>query len=56
VVETLGPLTLVEPGGMVEHVERWYLWRGVERPEREEDVEKWVRPVIEWIRQAEGSG
>jgi hypothetical protein len=38
---------------MVEHVERWYLWRGVERPETEREVEERVRPVTERIRQAE---
>lgn len=50
-VETLGPLALVEPGAAVEHVEHWYLWRNVERPATENDVEQWVRPVIDQIRQ-----
>ena len=27
-LETLGPLTRLGPGGMVEHVETWGLWRG----------------------------
>jgi hypothetical protein len=46
-LETLGPLTLVEPGAAVEHVERWYLWRDVARPAGEGDVEKYMAPLIQ---------
>ena len=58
VTEALGRLTeaadwmrwrVVEPGEAVEHVEWWYLRRGVERPETERDVVLNVVPVIETV-------
>lgn len=35
-VETLGPLTQLEPGASVDHEERWYLFRSVELGDTEE--------------------
>lgn len=45
-LETLGPLTHLEPGGMVEHCECWYLWAGVPTSRREEDVVAFVLPKL----------
>jgi len=41
-VETLGPLTTLQPGASVEHVEQWFLFRGV----RAGDTEEWARTTI----------
>lgn len=46
-LETLGPLTLLEPGDMVEHVEHWFLFSEVEPVATEDDVERVVRPLAE---------
>jgi hypothetical protein len=54
-LETLGPLALVEPGAAVEHVERWYLWRDVERPTNDADVTKHIAPILEKIGHEAGS-
>ncbi len=45
-LETLAPLAVLDPGATVEHVERWYLFRDVPRPESDKDVERWVLPLI----------
>lgn len=49
-LETLGPLVTVEPGAAVEHVEWWYLARGVERPGSEAEVVEAVLPVVEGVK------
>jgi len=41
-VETLGPLTTLQPGASVEHVEHWFLFRGVKAG----DTEDWARSTI----------
>lgn len=45
-VETLGPLTVLEPGGSVEHVERWHLFRGVALGATEAEVASALLPLI----------
>lgn len=45
-LESLGPLTKIEPGGYVEHVERWFLFRGVPEPRSDEDVDRYIIPKI----------
>ncbi|MBI3120809.1 MAG: hypothetical protein HYZ03_00835 [candidate division NC10 bacterium] len=48
-LETLGPLTHVEPGGMVEHVESWFLWKGVPVPSADDDVEGTILPKVRQV-------
>lgn len=45
-LETLGPLTRVEPGGFVEHVEQWHLAADVPTPSTEAEVGRFVLPRI----------
>lgn len=45
-VETLGPLTRLEPGETVEHVETWHLLRGIPQPSSEREVLEQVLPAI----------
>lgn len=45
-VETLGPLTHLEPGATVEHVEHWQLAAGVPEPQTDADVEAYVLPHV----------
>jgi hypothetical protein len=47
-METLGPLTRVPPGGKVEQVEHWALYRPVKPPEITDDVlDKIVLPLVQ---------
>jgi hypothetical protein len=46
-VETLGPLTLLQPGAAVEHVEHWFLFRDVPVPKNDADVERDVLPRVQ---------
>lgn len=46
-LETLGPLALLEPGDMVEHLEHWFLFPEVEAIASEADVDRIVRPLAE---------
>lgn len=45
-VETLGPLARLEPGGSVEHVEQWYLYRA-ELGTSEGDLDETLRPLVD---------
>jgi hypothetical protein len=45
-LETLGPLQRLAPGDVVQHVERWFLFRNVEAGEDEESVEQAVLPLV----------
>jgi hypothetical protein len=45
-LETLGPLQRLVPGHIVEHVEQWFLFHGVEAGEDEESVERAVLPLV----------
>src|SRR5262249_50034719 len=46
-IESLGPLTRLEPGAKVESVEEWELFADVPAVAREADVEKTIRPLAE---------
>jgi hypothetical protein len=48
-LETLGPLTLLEPGEELEHVEDWYLYDGIPLPTNEAGVQANVLPVVNMI-------
>ena len=45
-LETLGPLTRVEPGGNVEHTEQWFLWRDIRMPRTDDDVDRDILPRV----------
>ncbi len=45
-VETVGPLTKLEPGGSVEHVERWFLFSGVDAGPTEATLDAALAPLI----------
>jgi hypothetical protein len=46
-METLGPLTKVSPGGVVEQTEQWALYRHIDLPEITDDVlDKVVLPLV----------
>lgn len=41
-LETLGPLQTIAPGGSIEHIEDWYLFRDVPTPHNDSQVERHV--------------
>ena len=41
-LETLGPLVTFAPGGVVEHVEDWFLFEGVPEPRTDDDIDRHV--------------
>jgi hypothetical protein len=46
-IETLGPLTKIPPGGVVEQVENWALYRGVNLPEITDNaLDKTILPLV----------
>jgi hypothetical protein len=45
-VESLAPMVDLQPGAAVEHVEHWFLFRGVPAPENDADVEAHVLPQV----------
>jgi len=49
-LETLGPLTRLEPGATVEHVEDWFLFRDVAQPRDEAEMEKYVLPRVKSVK------
>ena len=45
-VESLGPLITLEPGQATEHVERWWLFKGVASPADDAEVGEYVMPAL----------
>lgn len=45
-VETLGPLTTLQPQAAVEHVENWWLFEDVPLPANDNDVDQHILPKI----------
>ena len=45
-LETMGPLVNIEPGGFVEHEERWRIHKGVIAPGNDDDIEKYIVPLV----------
>ena len=45
-IETLGPLTRLEPGQAVDHVEYWRLWNGVALPREEPQLLSALAPFL----------
>ena len=48
-VESLGPLTTLQPGATVEHIEQWHLFSGVQAPQTESDVNRNVLPLLKKV-------
>jgi hypothetical protein len=44
-METLAPISTIEPGGSVTHVETWELFGGIDRPRDEKDVQSLVQKL-----------
>ncbi len=51
-VETLGPLTTLNPNATVEHVENWFLFKDVEVTDEESSIDASVLPRVNQARQA----
>lgn len=45
-VESLSPLTTLQPGDVCEHIEDWYLFEGLPKPSSEKEVIEGVMPII----------
>ena len=45
-IESLGPLSVLEPGQSMSHRETWSLHRGVTFCKTEDDIEAYVRPLV----------
>jgi hypothetical protein len=45
-IETLGPLTDLQPNAEIEHVEHWFLFHNVLMPQEEVDVDRATLPKI----------
>jgi hypothetical protein len=50
-VESLGPMTYLEPGDAVEHIEDWFLFQDVAVPVSDEDV---IRSILPKVDEAKG--
>jgi hypothetical protein len=48
-VETLGPMTRVDPGATLGHTENWFLFDGVPMPANDADVDQHILPKIKGI-------
>ena len=48
-VETLSPLTMLAPGEELEHVENWFLFKGVKCDGSEASVEKTILPLVDSV-------
>jgi hypothetical protein len=46
-VESLGPLITIKPGESVTHKEDWFLFRGVQVGQTDEDIESALKPLLE---------
>jgi len=48
-LETLGTLTKIKPGSSVEHVEKWFLYKNISLPQNDDDVDKFILPLVNSI-------
>ncbi len=54
-VETLGPLTKLEPNETVNHVEHWFLFKGVTVGETEDEIAAALEPLVQETQAVVGS-
>ncbi len=45
-VETLAPLCKLEPNRSVEHIEHWFLFKGLPTPNNDQDIDKNILPKV----------
>ena len=50
-LESLGPMTRLEPGASATHVERWYLFAGVSAPRDDAALAKAIAPLLKQTRE-----
>jgi hypothetical protein len=55
-VETLGPLSRLDPGQSVEHWENWFLFDSISAPAGDSDVDRNILPRVEQARRLAASG
>lgn len=48
-IETLGPLQKIAPGRAIEHIERWWLFKGVNNDLSDAGIERNIKPMVENI-------
>jgi len=53
-LETLGPLTTLQPSESVEHVEVWFLFKGVVLGETEDEMAAALEPILRQTAQLQG--
>jgi len=49
-LETMAPFVSLTPGGCVEHVENWFLFRDVPEPQNDNDIDYNILPLIQKIK------
>ena len=49
-LETLGPLTRLDPGECIEHKETWHLYRDISAPASESDIEETILPIVRQLK------
>lgn len=50
-LETLSPLKRIEHGECIEHVEHWFLFKGIHVGEDEDEIESQLKPLLEQTQQ-----
>ena len=48
--ETLAPLVTLQPGASAEHVENWFLFRDVPEQKNDNDIDRYILPLIKQIK------
>ncbi len=49
-LETLGPLTRLDPGECIEHKETWHLYHGISAPASESDIDETILPIVRQLK------
>jgi hypothetical protein len=49
-LETLAPLVILPPGASAEHIENWFLFRGVPEPKNDNDIDENILPLINKVK------
>jgi hypothetical protein len=49
-LESLSPLTEIQPGSSIEHIEKWFLFKDVPTPKNDDDVDKYIIPLIKSLK------
>ena len=49
-IESLGPMTRLDPGGSIEHTEQWFLFDGVKADITDASLDKVIKPLLEELK------